>query len=194
MEIREEPGPRELGKWEGLSLWFPHFGNFGHFSLTCLSGLPPKGKKAWCWASYLEEEKAVAVPAKLFKEVWALLESIVCKAEGIGMLIGTQYWCFSSLFRKWLGIISQTCHLSFVKGDLRGQRALYTHTILSAARMHTHVHARSFLLTFTRLSHVNFKRDHSITTEKLADKEKLAWNFMSTSWLCENKNELLRFM
>ncbi|KAK2499606.1 hypothetical protein MC885_008884 [Smutsia gigantea] len=32
-------------------------------------GLPPKGKKAWCWASYLEEEKAVAVPAKLFKEV-----------------------------------------------------------------------------------------------------------------------------
>lgn len=33
--------------------------------------MPPKGKKAWCWASYLEEEKAVAVPAKLFKEVWA---------------------------------------------------------------------------------------------------------------------------
>ncbi|XP_036104566.1 lethal(3)malignant brain tumor-like protein 3 isoform X2 [Molossus molossus] len=31
-------------------------------------GLPPKGRKAWCWASYLEEEKAVAVPAKLFKE------------------------------------------------------------------------------------------------------------------------------
>ncbi|XP_003781710.1 lethal(3)malignant brain tumor-like protein 3 isoform X3 [Otolemur garnettii] len=31
-------------------------------------GLPPKGKKAWCWASYLEEEKAVAVPVKLFKE------------------------------------------------------------------------------------------------------------------------------
>ncbi|XP_006885056.1 PREDICTED: lethal(3)malignant brain tumor-like protein 3 isoform X2 [Elephantulus edwardii] len=31
-------------------------------------GLPPKGKKAWCWASYLEEEKAVAVPTKLFKE------------------------------------------------------------------------------------------------------------------------------
>ncbi|XP_049627118.1 lethal(3)malignant brain tumor-like protein 3 [Suncus etruscus] len=31
-------------------------------------GLPPKGKKSWCWASYLEEEKAVAVPAKLFKE------------------------------------------------------------------------------------------------------------------------------
>ncbi|XP_038627197.1 lethal(3)malignant brain tumor-like protein 3 [Tachyglossus aculeatus] len=31
-------------------------------------GLPSKGKKAWCWASYLEEEKAVAVPTKLFKE------------------------------------------------------------------------------------------------------------------------------
>ncbi|XP_053448324.1 lethal(3)malignant brain tumor-like protein 3 isoform X2 [Nycticebus coucang] len=27
-----------------------------------------QGKKAWCWASYLEEEKAVAVPVKLFKE------------------------------------------------------------------------------------------------------------------------------
>eukprot|EP00069_Balaena_mysticetus_P022071 bmy_14148T0 len=38
-------------------------------SLIRFSGLPPKGKKAWCWASYLEEEKAVAVPAKLFKEV-----------------------------------------------------------------------------------------------------------------------------
>ncbi|XP_006834736.1 PREDICTED: lethal(3)malignant brain tumor-like protein 3 isoform X2 [Chrysochloris asiatica] len=31
-------------------------------------GLPLKGKKTWCWTSYLEEEKAVAVPTKLFKE------------------------------------------------------------------------------------------------------------------------------
>ncbi|KAG3290222.1 L3MBTL3, histone methyl-lysine binding protein [Ictidomys tridecemlineatus] len=38
-------------------------------SAVLKQGLPPKGKKAWCWASYLEEEKAVAVPAKLFKEV-----------------------------------------------------------------------------------------------------------------------------
>ncbi|XP_025895048.1 lethal(3)malignant brain tumor-like protein 3 [Nothoprocta perdicaria] len=30
--------------------------------------VPSKGKPAWCWASYLEEEKAVAVPTKLFKE------------------------------------------------------------------------------------------------------------------------------
>ncbi|XP_071469134.1 lethal(3)malignant brain tumor-like protein 3 isoform X3 [Marmota flaviventris] len=37
-------------------------------STVLKQGLPPKGKKAWCWASYLEEEKAVAVPAKLFKE------------------------------------------------------------------------------------------------------------------------------
>ncbi|XP_063669527.1 lethal(3)malignant brain tumor-like protein 3 isoform X1 [Pan troglodytes] len=37
-------------------------------SAVLKQGLPPKGKKAWCWASYLEEEKAVAVPAKLFKE------------------------------------------------------------------------------------------------------------------------------
>uniref|UniRef100_A0A452GWD2 Uncharacterized protein n=1 Tax=Gopherus agassizii TaxID=38772 RepID=A0A452GWD2_9SAUR len=27
-----------------------------------------KGKKLWCWASYLEEEKAIAAPTKLFKE------------------------------------------------------------------------------------------------------------------------------
>ncbi|XP_062495692.1 lethal(3)malignant brain tumor-like protein 3 isoform X4 [Pezoporus occidentalis] len=27
-----------------------------------------KGRQAWCWASYLEEEKAIAVPTKLFKE------------------------------------------------------------------------------------------------------------------------------
>uniref|UniRef100_K7FRL0 L3MBTL histone methyl-lysine binding protein 3 n=1 Tax=Pelodiscus sinensis TaxID=13735 RepID=K7FRL0_PELSI len=27
-----------------------------------------KGKKPWCWASYLEEEKAAAAPTKLFKE------------------------------------------------------------------------------------------------------------------------------
>uniref|UniRef100_A0A8C0J6B2 L3MBTL histone methyl-lysine binding protein 3 n=1 Tax=Chelonoidis abingdonii TaxID=106734 RepID=A0A8C0J6B2_CHEAB len=27
-----------------------------------------KGKKLWCWASYLEEEKATAAPTKLFKE------------------------------------------------------------------------------------------------------------------------------
>ncbi|XP_048794085.1 lethal(3)malignant brain tumor-like protein 3 isoform X1 [Lagopus muta] len=27
-----------------------------------------KGKQLWCWASYLEEEKAIAVPTKLFKE------------------------------------------------------------------------------------------------------------------------------
>lgn len=31
--------------------------------------VPSKGRQAWCWASYLEEEKAVAVPTKLFKEV-----------------------------------------------------------------------------------------------------------------------------
>ncbi|KAM5228437.1 lethal(3)malignant brain tumor-like protein 3 isoform 2-T2 [Ctenodactylus gundi] len=37
-------------------------------SAVLKQGLSPKGKKAWCWASYLEEEKAVAVPTKLFKE------------------------------------------------------------------------------------------------------------------------------
>ncbi|XP_031236515.1 lethal(3)malignant brain tumor-like protein 3 isoform X2 [Mastomys coucha] len=37
-------------------------------SAVLKQGLPPKGKKTWCWTSYLEEEKAVAVPTKLFKE------------------------------------------------------------------------------------------------------------------------------
>uniref|UniRef100_A0A8C3BAE0 L3MBTL histone methyl-lysine binding protein 3 n=1 Tax=Cairina moschata TaxID=8855 RepID=A0A8C3BAE0_CAIMO len=39
-------------------------------SLAVLSfaAVHSKGKQAWCWASYLEEEKAVAVPTKLFKE------------------------------------------------------------------------------------------------------------------------------
>ncbi|KAM9006002.1 lethal(3)malignant brain tumor-like protein 3 [Sarcophilus harrisii] len=37
-------------------------------SAVLKQNLPPKGKKAWCWASYLEEEKAIAVPTKLFKE------------------------------------------------------------------------------------------------------------------------------
>ncbi|XP_068040575.1 lethal(3)malignant brain tumor-like protein 3 isoform X4 [Anomalospiza imberbis] len=30
--------------------------------------VPSKGRQVWCWASYLEEEKAIAVPTKLFKE------------------------------------------------------------------------------------------------------------------------------
>ncbi|NXQ49059.1 LMBL3 protein, partial [Catharus fuscescens] len=30
--------------------------------------VPSKGRQAWCWASYLEEERAIAVPTKLFKE------------------------------------------------------------------------------------------------------------------------------
>ncbi|NXR56911.1 LMBL3 protein, partial [Hippolais icterina] len=30
--------------------------------------VPSKGRQAWCWASYLEEERATAVPTKLFKE------------------------------------------------------------------------------------------------------------------------------
>uniref|UniRef100_A0A8C0BVN3 L3MBTL histone methyl-lysine binding protein 3 n=1 Tax=Buteo japonicus TaxID=224669 RepID=A0A8C0BVN3_9AVES len=39
------------------------------FAIVCfLTAVPSKGRQAWCWASYLEEEKAVAVPTKLFKE------------------------------------------------------------------------------------------------------------------------------
>uniref|UniRef100_A0A8C4RQW7 L3MBTL histone methyl-lysine binding protein 3 n=1 Tax=Erpetoichthys calabaricus TaxID=27687 RepID=A0A8C4RQW7_ERPCA len=46
------------------------------FTLQCFSlfsllntAVPYGGKrKSWCWASYLEQEKAIAVPSKLFKE------------------------------------------------------------------------------------------------------------------------------
>lgn len=30
---------------------------------------PPNKKRAWSWSAYIEEEKAIAVPVKLFKEV-----------------------------------------------------------------------------------------------------------------------------
>uniref|UniRef100_I3MEL3 L3MBTL histone methyl-lysine binding protein 3 n=1 Tax=Ictidomys tridecemlineatus TaxID=43179 RepID=I3MEL3_ICTTR len=50
-------------------------------SAVLKQGLPPKGKKAWCWASYLEEEKAVAVPAKLFKEAIPLSFTYIVKGK-----------------------------------------------------------------------------------------------------------------
>ena len=35
-----------------------------------MTAVPYGGKKkSWCWASYLEQEKAIAAPSKLFKEV-----------------------------------------------------------------------------------------------------------------------------
>lgn len=34
-----------------------------------LVAAPPNKKRAWSWPSYLEEERAVAAPVKLFKEV-----------------------------------------------------------------------------------------------------------------------------
>lgn len=34
---------------------------------------PPNKKRAWSWPAYLEEEKAVAAPVKLFKEVLFLV-------------------------------------------------------------------------------------------------------------------------
>lgn len=35
---------------------------------------PPNKKRAWSWPAYLEEEKAVAAPVKLFKEVLFLVK------------------------------------------------------------------------------------------------------------------------
>lgn len=40
-----------------------------------------KGKKAWSWSSYLEEEKAIAAPAKIFKEVCYLEDLTDCLFE-----------------------------------------------------------------------------------------------------------------
>lgn len=46
-----------------------------HYVLfVCLFGLtlvaaPPNKKRAWSWPAYLEEEKAIAAPVKLYKEV-----------------------------------------------------------------------------------------------------------------------------
>jgi hypothetical protein len=35
-----------------------------------MAAVPYGGKKkSWCWASYLEQDKAIAAPTKLFKEV-----------------------------------------------------------------------------------------------------------------------------
>nr|XP_040137989.1 lethal(3)malignant brain tumor-like protein 3 [Ictidomys tridecemlineatus] len=58
-------------------------------SAVLKQGLPPKGKKAWCWASYLEEEKAVAVPAKLFKEfLYVYFFSLITQPEFLFQVCG----------------------------------------------------------------------------------------------------------
>lgn len=41
---------------------------FSFFS-SLSAAAPPNKKRAWSWPAYLEEEKAVAAPVKLFKEV-----------------------------------------------------------------------------------------------------------------------------
>lgn len=45
------------------------FCGFSSLSATA----PPNKKRAWSWPAYLEEEKAVAAPVKLFKEVLFLV-------------------------------------------------------------------------------------------------------------------------
>lgn len=39
------------------------------FFSSLSAAAPPNKKRAWSWPAYLEEEKAVAAPVKLFKEV-----------------------------------------------------------------------------------------------------------------------------
>lgn len=39
------------------------------YSSSLSAPAPPNKKRAWSWPAYLEEEKAVAAPVKLFKEV-----------------------------------------------------------------------------------------------------------------------------
>uniref|UniRef100_A0A452GWD7 Uncharacterized protein n=1 Tax=Gopherus agassizii TaxID=38772 RepID=A0A452GWD7_9SAUR len=59
----KEDGEEKKEKDETVSML--HKANLADsFSRTLYS----KGKKLWCWASYLEEEKAIAAPTKLFKE------------------------------------------------------------------------------------------------------------------------------
>uniref|UniRef100_A0A8C9VCU9 L3MBTL histone methyl-lysine binding protein 3 n=1 Tax=Scleropages formosus TaxID=113540 RepID=A0A8C9VCU9_SCLFO len=57
--------------------------------VSVLAAVPCGGKrKAWCWASYLEQEKAVAAPTKLFKEHQSFPQSkngfrVGMKLEGV---------------------------------------------------------------------------------------------------------------
>uniref|UniRef100_A0A674AAB4 L3MBTL histone methyl-lysine binding protein 3 n=1 Tax=Salmo trutta TaxID=8032 RepID=A0A674AAB4_SALTR len=57
--------------------------------LHCSEPVPYGGKKkSWCWASYLEQEKAIAAPTKLFKEHQAFPQSkngfrVGMKLEGV---------------------------------------------------------------------------------------------------------------
>uniref|UniRef100_A0A8C2ITB5 L3MBTL histone methyl-lysine binding protein 3 n=1 Tax=Cyprinus carpio TaxID=7962 RepID=A0A8C2ITB5_CYPCA len=66
MEIAEEDDEDYVS-----SLTFTLHLLFFQISLAGLCGTVPYGgkKKAWCWASYLEQERAIAAPSKLFKEV-----------------------------------------------------------------------------------------------------------------------------
>uniref|UniRef100_A0A8C2ITA4 L3MBTL histone methyl-lysine binding protein 3 n=1 Tax=Cyprinus carpio TaxID=7962 RepID=A0A8C2ITA4_CYPCA len=64
MEIAEEDDEDYVS-----SLTFTLHLLFFQISLAGLCAVPYGGKKkAWCWASYLEQERAIAAPSKLFKE------------------------------------------------------------------------------------------------------------------------------
>uniref|UniRef100_A0A8D0GXS1 L3MBTL histone methyl-lysine binding protein 3 n=1 Tax=Sphenodon punctatus TaxID=8508 RepID=A0A8D0GXS1_SPHPU len=60
MEDGEEKKERVDETVNSLSICFNH----AHF----FTALASKAKKAWNWASYLEEEKAISAPTKIFKE------------------------------------------------------------------------------------------------------------------------------
>lgn len=50
--------------------------SFPLFFSSCIpAAAPPNKKRAWSWPAYLEEEKAVSAPVKLFKEVFFLLNT-----------------------------------------------------------------------------------------------------------------------
>uniref|UniRef100_A0A8C9T4N5 L3MBTL histone methyl-lysine binding protein 1b n=1 Tax=Scleropages formosus TaxID=113540 RepID=A0A8C9T4N5_SCLFO len=57
---------------------------------------PPAKKKAWSWAAYLEEERAIAAPAKLFKEHQSIPQSR--NGFKVGMKLEGLDPCHPSLF------------------------------------------------------------------------------------------------
>ncbi|XP_018612939.1 lethal(3)malignant brain tumor-like protein 4 isoform X2 [Scleropages formosus] len=64
--------------------------------LARLVTAPPAKKKAWSWAAYLEEERAIAAPAKLFKEHQSIPQSR--NGFKVGMKLEGLDPCHPSLF------------------------------------------------------------------------------------------------
>ncbi len=51
---------------------------------------PPNKKRAWSWPAYLEEERAIAVPVKLFKEVYIYIFFFLLRPDGFVYLVSVK--------------------------------------------------------------------------------------------------------